>query len=67
MAGGNGGTGEPQMATGPARRNGDGPGDTGTDFDLGLTPIRDQLAHLETLVGVPPEGVTQKGVAPEER
>ena len=65
--GGAGGNGEPQMATGPARRNGDGPGDTGTDFDLGLTPIRDQLAHLETLVGVPPEGVTQKGVAPEER
>ena len=55
------------MATGPARRNGDGPGDTGAGFDLGLTPIRDQLAHLETLVGVPPEGVTQKGVAPEER
>lgn len=62
LGGGTGGNGEPQIATGPARRNGDGPGDTGAGFDLGLTPIRDQLAHLGTLVGV-----AQDEVAPERR
>lgn len=62
LGGGTGGNGEPQIATGPARRNGDGPSDTGAGFDLGLTPIRDQLAHLGTLVGV-----AQDEVAPERR